>query len=133
MSEPKLSESVTRVAVSRLGDDGGVTLTHDHCVEFMGPDGGPYEFYYDYDVYRFEEGHTAVIARSYRDEPGVASFSGFEVAGTDRPLQRTDFHLPLVRTAVQHLRAIGKQELTWFGSSATGTYCPIPPVVVVDA
>jgi hypothetical protein len=133
MSEPKLSESVTRVVVLRLGADGGITLTQDHCVEFMGPNGGPYEFYYDYDVYRFEEGNTAVTARSYRDEPRVASFSGLEIAGSDRPLQRADFHLPLVRAAVQHLRAMGKQELTWFGSSETGTYSPIPPVAAVDA
>jgi len=133
MPEHKFSESITRVAVSRLGTDGGITLTQDHCVEFMGPDGGPYEFYYDYDVYRFEEGGTAVTVRSYRDEPRMASFSGLEVAGNDRPLERADFHLPLVRAAVQHLRAIGKQELTWFGPSETETHSPIPPVSAVDA
>jgi len=132
MSQCDFSERVTRVAVLQLGKDGGITLTQDHCVEFMGPDGGPYEFYYDYDVYRFEEGDRAVIVRSYRDEPNAASFSGLEVAGNDRPLERTDFYLPLVRAAVQHLRAIGKQELKWFGPSETETYSPIPPVAVVD-
>ncbi len=122
MSEHRLSESVICVAVSQLNKDSGITLTQDRCIEFMGPEEGPYEFHYDYDVYRFEQGNTAVIVRSYRDEPDAASFSGLKVAGEDRPIEREDFNLPLVHIAVQHLRSIGKKDLTW-----------IPPVAEDDS
>ena len=133
MSEYRVSESSTRVASSRLGQRGDIAFTHDHNIEFMGPDGGPYEFYYDYEVFRFEQGMTAVTARSYRDEPAVASFTGVEVNGNDRLLERDDFRLPLVRAAVHHLRTIGKQDFQWLDPSSTEGYSPIPPVAVVDA
>jgi hypothetical protein len=129
-SEHQFSETVTRVAVSQIGEDGRVTVTHDHCVEFMGPDEGPYEFHYDYDVFQFQEGRTTVFARSYRDEPDVASFGGLEIGGSQRDLEAADFRLPVVRAALQHLRQIGKKTFTWLDPERRNGYTPIPPVAV---
>jgi hypothetical protein len=50
---------------------------------------GSYEYYYEYDLYRFTLGGTCLVARSYADEPNEAHFLRIEERGSVRPLIST--------------------------------------------
>ncbi|MDL5038340.1 hypothetical protein [Comamonas resistens] len=75
---------------------------------------GFYEYYYEYDIYRFTLGSLSLVVRSYSDTCEHASVLRLEEAGKSRPLQPKDLKRPLVQQAREHLQSLGKQELRWF-------------------
>jgi hypothetical protein len=51
---------------------------------------GFYEYYYEYDIYRFTLGGLSLVVRSYSDTCEQASVLRLEEAGKSRPLQPKD-------------------------------------------
>lgn len=74
---------------------------------------GFYEYYYEYDIYRFRLGNLSLVVRSYSDTSAQANVLRLEEAGKSRPLQPKDLKNPLVQQAREHLQSLGKQELRW--------------------
>jgi hypothetical protein len=74
---------------------------------------GRYEYYYEYDIYRFDDGTICFVARSYIDEPDEAHFLRSEIGGESRPLDEADLTHPLFVLAQAHLRGEGKANLRW--------------------
>lgn len=82
---------------------------------------GLYDYYYEYDVYRFIDGEATLVARSYLDEPDAAHLLRIEEAGVGRLLAQADLARPLVSQALDHLRQLGKRKLSWLsGRGDTG-------------
>ncbi len=75
---------------------------------------GFYDYYYEYDIYRFTLGDQCLVARSYSDTSTQASVLRLEEAGKSRTLQFKDLQQPLVQQAKAHLQSLGKQDLRWF-------------------
>jgi len=86
---------------------------------------GMYEYYYEYDIYRFTDGHTCFFARSYTDTPDEASFLRVETNGTHRGLRRSDLTHPLFLSAQSYLHSEGKVHLYWLSNRGNG-YEPVP-------
>jgi hypothetical protein len=87
---------------------------------------GKYGYHYEYDLYRFSDGGTAVVARSYKDEPQAAHFLRIERNGKGESLNVEDLQHPLLLEALSYLKGIGKQKLSWLSGQAGG-YEPILP------
>ena len=86
-----------------------------HHIDASEPDAeGFYEYYYEYDIYRFRLGNLSLVVRSYSDTSAQANVLRLEEAGKSRPLQPKDLKNPLVQQAREHLQSLGKQELRWF-------------------
>ena len=75
---------------------------------------GDYDYYYEYDIYRFTLGGLSLVVRSYSDTSAQASILGLEEAGKSRALQFKDLQRPLVQQAKAHLQELGKQDVRWF-------------------
>ena len=101
-----------------------VTVTHH--VDASEPDAqGAYEYYYEYDLYRFGDGGNALIARSYTGTGDEAHFLSIELRGVARLLRAADLKTPLFADAAAHLRAAGKLKLSWLSGRGNG-YEPVP-------
>ena len=86
-----------------------------HHIDASEPDAeGEYEYYYEFDIFAFEEGELTLKARSYSDESTRVSLMGLEQTGKQRTLEYKDLTRPLVQQAIDHLRSIGKTEVRWF-------------------
>jgi hypothetical protein len=81
---------------------------------------GMYEYYYEYDIYRFTAGADCVIARSYTDEPDEAHFLRIETGGMPRIIVDSDLMCPLLIAAQAYLRAEGKVQLLWLSGRGNG-------------
>lgn len=98
-------------------------VRHVDCGE---PDAsGIYEYYYEYDIYRFIDAATSLVARSYTDTPAEVHFLTIEVAGKSRTLQPADLARPLCALAQAYLRREGKLEIRWLSGRGNG-YEPVP-------
>ena len=75
---------------------------------------GFYDYYYEYDIYRFTLDRLSLVVRSYSDTSAQASILGLEEAGKSRALQFKDLQRPLVQQAKAHLQELGKQDVRWF-------------------
>lgn len=97
-----------------------------HHIDTCEPDAlGQYEYYYEYDIYRFSadgEGNSDVtlIARSYGDTRHEAHFLNVEVRGSARPLRDADLQTPLFVEAVAYLRNAGKHHISWLSGRGNG-------------
>lgn len=89
-------------------------------------DTGAYEYYYEYDIYRFTDGPICLVARSYTDEPDEAHFLRIETDHGARPLVAADLAHPLLLAALNHLRADGKVHVRWLGGRGDG-FELVPP------
>lgn len=97
-----------------------------HQIDASEPDAqGQYEYYYEFDSYRFSEGRDTLFARSYTDAPEEAYFLSIERGGKSRLLRDADLETPLFVHAADHLRAAGKRTLTWLSGRGNG-YEPLP-------
>ena len=93
----------------------GLQVEYSHHIDASEPDAeGFYEYYYEYDIYRFRLGNLSLVVRSYSDTSAQANVLRLEEAGKSRPLQPKDLKNPLVQQAREHLQSLGKQELRWF-------------------
>jgi hypothetical protein len=84
---------------------------------------GKYEWYYEYDIYRFTEGDRTLVARSYTDTSSQAHFLRFEVEARPVRLTTQDTRDPLLRQAAGYLVSIGKKSIEYFGPEG---YAPLP-------
>lgn len=100
-----------------------VAITHH--IDASEPDAqGAYDYYYEYDLYRFSDGENALIARSYTDTGDEAHFLSIELRGDARRLLEADLKMPLFADAAAHLRAAGKHKLSWLSGRGNG-YEPV--------
>lgn len=98
-----------------------------HHIDTCEPDAlGDYEYYYEYDIYRFSAGGNdsanagsgaTLIARSYGDTRHEVHFLSIELRGSPRRLADADLHTPLFRDAVAYLRNAGKHQLAWLSGN----------------
>ena len=86
---------------------------------------GMYEYYYEYDMYRFTDGSICFVARSYIYEPDETHFLRVEASGHPRSMVKSDLMHPLFLAAQVHLRAAGKVHLRWLSGRGDG-YEPVP-------
>ena len=85
-----------------------------HQVDSSDPDeSGICEYHYEYDIYRFTDGSTCFVARSYTDEPDEAHFLRVETHGRPRALTRSDLTHPVFLSAQAHLHSEGKTHVRW--------------------
>ena len=92
-----------------------------HHIDSSEPDAlGRYEWRYEYDLYRFVDGETVLIARSYVDETDEAHFLRIESAGNHRMLSKDDLRLPLFIQSMRYLRNAGKIKLQWLSGRRNG-------------
>ena len=128
LSPGEVVETSKRIAASRIGDGRTVAFTHDHCVDSMAStEKGLYEYYYEYELYRFSDGARSLVARSYTDESDEAHFLRIETSGGVESLTEESFELALVQTALRHLRSIGKRKLHWLNVESKGdAYVGVP-------
>lgn len=90
-------------------------------VEASDPDAdGMYDYHYEYDLYRFIEGNTCFIARSYADTLDEAHFLSIEVNGKRRLLSDADLSHALFLSALAHLGSLGKVHLNWLSGRGNG-------------
>ena len=93
-----------------------------HHIDSSEPDAwGRYEWRYEYDLYKFTDGDTSLIARSYKGE-SEAHFLRIEIVETHRMLNDTDLRMPLFLTSVEYLRNVGKTKLQWLSGHGNGGY-----------
>ena len=93
----------------------GLQVECSHHIDASEPDAeGFYEYYYEYDIYRFTLGNLSLVVRSYSDTSAQASVLRLETAGKSRALQLKDLQRPLLLQAKAHLHTLGKQDLRWF-------------------
>ncbi|MGH6860563.1 MAG: hypothetical protein ACRECY_09915 [Phyllobacterium sp.] len=96
-----------------------------HHVDASEPDAdGWYLYHYEYDIYVFSEGATSFFVRAYSDDPGRASFQSRLQDDVGHALTSKDLRHPLFIAAADHLREIGKPDLTWL-SRREGAYLPV--------
>ncbi len=86
---------------------------------------GMYDYYYEYDIYRFTDGPNCFVARSYTDEPDEAHFLRVEADGSPRTLVDGDLTHPLFHLALSHLRSEGKVRFRWLSGRGDG-YDSVP-------
>jgi hypothetical protein len=84
---------------------------------------GEYDWYYEYDIYRFTEGDRTLIARSYTDTSSEAHFLHFEVQSRPVRLTTQDTKDPLLLEAATFLKSLGKKRLEFLGPEG---YAPLP-------
>ena len=89
-------------------------VTKEHIVD-KGPvnERGLYAYYYEYDLYKFQEDEVVYTARSYIDESEDVSFLGASVNDTRRFMDEADFQTPLFKEAVNYLKAEGKTRIAY--------------------
>lgn len=77
---------------------------------------GSYDWYYEYQIFRYSENGTTLLVRSYLDEPEEAHFLRVEQDQQGRSFQYSDSDTPLVRAAMTHLRDWGKKHIRRLGT-----------------
>jgi hypothetical protein len=98
-----------------------------HHIDSSEPDeSGMYEYYYEYDIYRFTDGPICFFATSYTDTPDQAEFRSAETNGSRRFLKRSDLKHPLFLSAVSHLRSEGKAHILWLSRRKGNSYEALP-------
>lgn len=97
-----------------------------HHIDTCEPDAlGEYEYYYEYDIYRFSAGLSdqsgvTLVARSYGDTRDEAHFLSIELRGSPRLLRAADLQMPLFVEAVAYLRNAGKHKISWLSGRGNG-------------
>ena len=99
-----------------------IEQTHHVDASEQGTD-GKYDWYYEYDIFRFTEGERTLIARSYTDTSTEAHFLRFEVQTEPAFILTEDITNPLLRQAAEYLRSIGKVGIEYLGPEG---YAPLP-------
>lgn len=97
------------------------TTHHIDCSEKSAD--GFYEYYYEYDLFRFSEGGFALVARGYTDSPSEAHFLRIERDGVIVGISEADLRTPLALAATDHLRSLGRRKIDWLGPVG---YAPLP-------
>lgn len=100
-----------------------------HHIDASEPDqAGMYDYYYEYDIYRFTDGLDALMARSYVDESDEAHFLRIEINNCSRLMVDKDLLHPLFLAAHSHLQAEGKLHFKWLSGRGNG-YESVPSLI----
>ncbi len=92
-----------------------------HHIDASEPDAdGAYDYYYEYDFYRFSDDGICLFARSYADSADEAHFLNMEVGEVSRLLMDDDLTHPLFVSACDYLRREGKMHLNWLSGRGNG-------------
>jgi hypothetical protein len=96
-----------------------VEITHHVDASARNADGS-YEYYYEYDLFRFSDGADAIVARCDVDEPDEAHFLSKETHGERSMLCDQDIRSAFFAEAVSHLRKLGKSKFRWLSGRGDG-------------
>jgi hypothetical protein len=89
---------------------------------------GLYDYRYCYWLFTFREGDTALVARSYEEEPQQAHFLRKEIGGRAALLKPEDVAGPLFAAACDYLRRIeGKAAIAVLGGQGYIDVLPASP------
>jgi hypothetical protein len=95
-----------------------VQVEKTHHIDCSEPDAdGRYEWYYEYDLFRFAVGDVSLLARSYIGTPCEAHFLRIERGGKPIQLSAEDLGSPLATAAIRHLHECGKRQIKWLSSA----------------
>jgi hypothetical protein len=96
-------------------------IERTHHIDASEPDpAGMYDYYYEYDIYRFIDGGNSLTARSYVDESDAAHFLQIEIDGGSRLMVDKDLLHPLFLAAHAYLQAEGKLHFKWLSGRGDG-------------
>jgi hypothetical protein len=98
-----------------------IEQTHQIDCSERGAD-GKYDWYYEYDIYRFTQDDRTLVARSYKDTIEEAHFLRLEVQAKSVEITAKNMSEPLFKQALLHLRSIGKMKVEYLGPEG---YAPI--------
>jgi len=102
-----------------------------HHIDASDPDeNGYYDYFYEYDIYRFFNGRSAFVARSYVDTPDEVHFLKCGIGSEERLLSVRDLREPLFVEACGYLRKLGKSQLNWLDRKA-GDYRSLPDITSI--
>ncbi|NGN40696.1 hypothetical protein G6N74_06440 [Mesorhizobium sp. CGMCC 1.15528] len=92
-----------------------------HHIDASDPDeNGYYDYFYEYDIYRFSNEQSAFVARSYVDTPAEVHFLKCGLGSEERLLTTRDLREPLFVEAFGYLRNLGKTQINWLDRKAGG-------------
>ncbi len=90
-----------------------MNVSVSHHIDASDPDAdGNYEYFYEYDIYRFSDGHRTLIARAYTDDSEKAAFLNFVEGGRSVFIDQSEQNYPLLVEAARYLAACGKKSFT---------------------
>jgi hypothetical protein len=96
-------------------------IDRTHHIDASEPDeSGMYDYYYEYDIYRFTDESSCLVARSYTSEPEEAHFLRIEANGNPRSMEDTDLSHPLFLAASAYLCTEGKLQFRWLSGRGDG-------------
>ena len=105
-----------------------------HYVDASAPDADDADAYrYAYDIYRFTEGGTCLVARGYDDQPDAAHFLRLDEGTHSRALFADDLRSPLAAAAIGHLLGEGRRILTWLNPDSDVGYDAVPAALIATA
>jgi hypothetical protein len=108
-----------------------MTVETTHHIDASDPDeNGYYDYFYEYDIYRFSDGQSAFVARSYVDTPAEVHFLKYGVGSEERLLTARDLREPLFAEACEYLRNLGKTQINWLDREA-GDYRSVPDIASI--
>ena len=82
---------------------------------------GYYDYYYEYDVYEFEEDGLSIIVRCYSDTPEEANFLCTKRNGEIGGFRQEHVDTYLFKAAVEYLRSEGKSKFMKVGGNKGNT------------
>jgi len=106
-------------------------VTISHHIDASEPDANSdYDYYYEYDIYRFSRAGRTYVARSYRDEPDGAAFQSCLEGEEWSLLGPADLIDSLLVQAVDYLQRAGKTKLDRL--TETEGYVPLEVMAAAD-
>ncbi|WP_439892075.1 hypothetical protein ACS7SF_05675 [Ralstonia sp. 25C] len=111
-----------------------MNVEKEHFIDCSDPDAdGMYDYYYEYDVYEFQDGGMSYVVRCYTDEPLQASFMGVRPTGKEGDewgfLQLSDMQTDLFRQVVSYLTDAGKRDITFLSEEGYQAIPSLPKSV----
>lgn len=86
---------------------------------------GEYDYYYEFEIFEFEEHGEKIVARSYADAPAEAYFIRIESKGKARTLVSDDLKTALFKGATRYLEEQGKSDIRWLSGKGMAGYEPV--------
>ena len=127
------AESAKTYSLNQTSGPTPMQIERTHHVDASELDeAGMYEYYYEYDIYRFSNGAICFTARSYVDDPNEAHFLGVMVSDQSRMMVDSDLAQPLFLSALVYLEGHGKTNVRWLSGRGNG-YESVPKSTSCEA
>ncbi|MEI5677493.1 MULTISPECIES: hypothetical protein [unclassified Mesorhizobium] len=102
-----------------------------HHIDASDPDeNGYYDYFYEYDIFRFSDDRSTFFARSYVDTPDEVHFLKCGPGSEERLLTARDLREPLFAEACGYLRNLGKTQINWLDRK-DGGYRSVPDIASI--